>query len=260
MFLLHHGSGAQDVELTQEHNAAIWGLMRRKAINYLTLSGAKRSAELLEQLPFEFWEGTNGFGDSFDLLLLRLSISRYLELKMDAETEENRRHFRLIAEAIQEGGNYIRFVAVEMLDDNTEAVSTPVLEITSAVVERALLDFETLTKANGAVSSIDRVHTALHGYLIAVCREANITAKETADITTLFSLVRQQHPQFQAAPPGTEPQKMMRGLAQIIDAMNPVRNHSSMAHPNEDLLEEPEAMLAANSIRTLLHYLNTRLR
>jgi hypothetical protein len=260
MFLLYHSSGAQDVELIQEHNPAIWGLMRRKAINYLTLSGAKRSAELVEQLPFELWEGTNGFNDSFDLLLLRVSISRYLELKLDAETEENRRYFRLIAEAIQEGGNYIRFVAVEMLDDNTEAVSTPVLEITSAVVERALLDFETLTKANGAVSSIDRVHTALHGYLIAVCREANITANETADITTLFSLVRQQHPQFQAAPPGTEPQKMMRGLAQIIDAMNPVRNHSSMAHPNEDLLEEPEAMLAANSIRTLLHYLNMRLR
>jgi hypothetical protein len=102
MFLLYHGSGAQDVELIQEHNAGMWGLIRRKAINYLTLSGAKRSAELLEQLPFEHWEGTNGFGDSFDLLLLRLSISRYLELKLDAETEENRQNFRLIADALQE--------------------------------------------------------------------------------------------------------------------------------------------------------------
>ena len=47
---------------------------------------------------------------------------------------------------------------------------------------------------------------------------------------------------------------MLRGLAQIVDAMNPVRNHSSLAHPNVNLLEEPEAMLAANAVRSLLHY------
>jgi hypothetical protein len=89
-----------------------------------------------------------------------------------------------------------------MLDDETDAVATPALEITSAVVERALLDFETLTNAHGAVSGIDRVHTALHGYLIAVCREASITAKESTDITTLFNLIRQQHPKLQINPPG----------------------------------------------------------
>ena len=260
MFILYQGSGSDEVELVKEHNSAVWGLIRRKAINYLVLSGAKQSAELLTQLPFEHWEGTNGFGDRFDLLRIPLAISKYLELKLDAETEQNRQNFRLIAEAMQEGGNSIRFVAVDMLDDSTDAVKTPVLEITSAVVERALLDFETLTNSHGAVSGIDRVHTALHGYLIAICREANITANESADITTLFSLVRQQHPKLQAVPHSTEPQKMMRGLAQIIDAMNPVRNHSSMAHPNEGLLEEPEAMLAANAVRTLLHYLNMRLR
>ncbi len=81
-----------------------------------------------------------------------------------------------------------------MIEDNADAVSTPTLEITSAVVERALLDFETLIKSNGAISGIDRVHTALHGYLIAVCKDANIPAEDNADITTIFNLVRQQHP------------------------------------------------------------------
>jgi hypothetical protein len=176
------------------------------------------------------------------------------------EAQEIRNKFRLIVEALEEGSNPIRFIAVSMIDDNADAVSTPTLEITSAVVERALLDFETLTKSNGAVSGIDRVHTALHGYLIAICNDANITAKDNADITTLFNLVRQQHSKFQAHPTGTESQKMLRGLAQIVDAMNPVRNHSSLAHPNEELLEEPEAMLAANAVRSLLHYLNMKLR
>jgi hypothetical protein len=179
-------------------------------------------------------------------------------MKLDAEMPENRQRFRLIADAMEEGGNPIRFIAVSMIEDNADAVSTPTLEITSAVVERALLDFETLIKSNGAISGIDRVHTALHGYLIAVCKDANIPAKDNADITTLFNLVRQQHPKFQANA-GTETQKMLRGLAQIVDTMNPVRNHSSLAHPNDDLLEEPEAMLAANAVRSFLHYLNIKL-
>lgn len=260
MFLLYHGSGSREVQLVHELNPAAWALLRKKALNYLTLLGAHESAKLLSELPFEHWEGTNGFGDEFDLLYLRLSIRKYLELKLDAESHENHQRFKTIADAMQEGGNAIRFIAVDMLDDETDAVTTPALQITTAVVERALLDFETLTNAHGAVSGIDRVHTALHGYLIAVCREANIAANESADITTLFNLIRQQHPKLQINPPGAEPQKILRGLAQIIDAMNPVRNHSSMAHPNEKLLGEPEAMLAANAVRSLLHYLNMRLR
>lgn len=259
MFLLYYGSGSREVDLVQETNPAIWGLMRKKAVNYLTISGAKVSASLLSQLPFEYWTGTNSFGDAFDLLYLRISIAQYLQMKLDAETPENRQRFRLIADAMEQGGNPIRFIAVSMIDDNADAVNTPTLEITSAVVERALLDFETLIKSNGAVSGIDRVHTALHGYLIAVCKDANIPAKDNADITALLNLVRQQHPKFQAKPAGTETQKMLRGLAQIVDAMNPVRNHSSLAHPNDELLEEPEAMLAANAVRSLLHYLNMKL-
>jgi hypothetical protein len=33
-----------------------------------------------------------------------------------------------------------------------------------------------------------------------------------------------------------------------------------MAHPTEELLDEPEAMLAANAVRSLLLYLNSKLR
>jgi hypothetical protein len=260
MFLLYHGSGPGEVQLLGEHNRRIWALIRKKAINYLTLSGAREAAELLSGLPFQYWAGTNSFGDQFDLLYLSITVAQYLKLKLDAETEENKHRFRLIANALQETGNHVRFIAVDMEEDESEAVSTPKLEMTSAVVERALLDFETLTKAHGAVSGIDRVHTALHGYLIEICRGASIVPNTGADITALFNLIRQQHPNFQAQPPGTEPQKILRGLAQIVDAMNPVRNDSSLAHPNENLLDEPEAMLAANAVRSLLHYLNMKLR
>lgn len=190
MFLLYHGSGSGEVQLLSEHNQSIWGIIRKRAVNYLTLSGACESAQILSDLPFQYWAGTNSFGDEFDLLYLNISVAQYLKLKLDAEAAENKHQFRLIADALQETGNYVRFIAVDMNEDESEAVSTPTLAITSAVVERALLDFETLTKAHGAVSGIDRVHTALHGYLIEICRTANISHNSGADIAALFNLIR----------------------------------------------------------------------
>jgi hypothetical protein len=43
-----------------------------------------------------------------------------------------------------------------------------------------------------------------------------------------------------------------------MDALNPIRNTASVAHPNADLLKKDEAMLVVNSARTLLHYLNAK--
>jgi len=41
--------------------------------------------------------------------------------------------------------------------------------------------------------------------------------------------------------------------------MNPIRNHKSMVQANEILFEKPEAMLAINAVKTLLHYLDIKL-
>jgi hypothetical protein len=79
MFLLYHGSGSGEVQLLGEHNQAIWGPIRKKAINYLTLSGAREAAELLSGLPFQYWAVTNSFGDQFDLLYLSISVTQYFE-------------------------------------------------------------------------------------------------------------------------------------------------------------------------------------
>jgi len=41
--------------------------------------------------------------------------------------------------------------------------------------------------------------------------------------------------------------------------MNPIRNEASVAHPNKDLLDPPEAALVSNTARTILHYLDKKL-
>lgn len=48
-------------------------------------------------------------------------------------------------------------------------------------------------------------------------------------------------------------------MSSILNELNFIRNNGSMAHPNENLLGEAEAMLVVNAGRTILGYLDARL-
>lgn len=140
------------------------------------------------------------------------------------------------------------------------AVSPPSLKVTSAVVERALNDAEKLMGTTGAPSGVDRVHTALHGYLIQVCADAGIATGSDPSLTQLFKLLRTQHPAFRdLGPRADDMARVLNSLASVVDALNPLRNKASVAHPNADLLADPEAMLVINTVRTLLHFLDSKL-
>lgn len=52
---------------------------------------------------------------------------------------------------------------------------------------------------------------------------------------------------------------MLMGLATAIDSLTTIRNRGSLVHPNENRLSEPEATLAVNAARTLLHYLDQKM-
>jgi hypothetical protein len=140
------------------------------------------------------------------------------------------------------------------------AVAVPSLKVISAVVERALNDAEKLIGITGAPSGVDRVHTALHGYLIQACVEANIATASDPSLTQLFKLLRTHHPAFRDLGPRSEDiGRVLNSLASVVDALNPVRNKASVAHPNANLLADPEAMLVINTVRTLLHFLDSKL-
>lgn len=66
-------------------------------------------------------------------------------------------------------------------------VPNPSLRTTSAVVARAITDAEALLRSNGATSGVDRIHTALHGYLRAVCDNANIAYDQNDSMVRFFS-------------------------------------------------------------------------
>jgi hypothetical protein len=130
----------------------------------------------------------------------------------------------------------------------------------SDVVRRALNDADHLLHSAGATSAIDRLHTALHGYLRSAWEASEINVGENASITALFKALRTTHPALKDL--GTQADEVARiitAFSTVIDALNTIRNHASIAHANEQLLGEAEASLTVNAVRTLFNYLVCKL-
>lgn len=140
-------------------------------------------------------------------------------------------------------------------------VAAPTPRFTSEVVARALDDAEHLLGKQGAVSAVDRAHTALHGHLREVCAREQIPTSADAAMTELFKALREQHPAFRdLGPRADDIGKVLRALSTILDTLNPLRNRASVAHPNDALLPQAEAMLVLNAARSVLRYVDDKLK
>jgi len=142
------------------------------------------------------------------------------------------------------------------------SVKSPDLKTTSKIVERAIADAEALISSTGPTSALDRIHTSLHGYLKTICSEADILViQKEISINELFNLIRRSHPKLQDLGPHQEQTiKVVKALTTILDALNSVRNKGSMAHANENLLDNNEAFLFIDASRSILRYLDTKLK
>jgi len=136
------------------------------------------------------------------------------------------------------------------------------LESASEIVRRALDDADTLIRSSGPQSAVDRVHTAMHGYLQRLCNEAGVAvAGGRPTMTQLFKSLRTASPILaDLGVRSEEMSKILGSTATILDALNPVRNNASVAHPNDTLIGEPEARLVINIVKTLLSYFEAKRR
>lgn len=123
------------------------------------------------------------------------------------------------------------------------------------VVRIALRDAEDLLKGGGPSSAFDRLHTALHGYLREMCDKAGLPYGSLPTITELYKAIRTAHPAFAASNTHADAiKKVANGMASSLDGLNTLRNQASVAHPNEELLDEVDAALAVNATRTIFNY------
>jgi hypothetical protein len=138
-------------------------------------------------------------------------------------------------------------------------VDTPEIAETSEVVFEALKDAEVLLKTRGPKSAVDRAHTALHGYLKKLCSDRGAVMPTEPSLTAVFKVIREQFPEFSATiPHDAEAKRVFGSLASALDSLNTIRNRGTLAHPNELLLNAPEAMLYINLSRLVLGYIEAK--
>jgi len=137
-------------------------------------------------------------------------------------------------------------------------VANPVIHTDLEVVQLALDDVELYLKNGKFISAVDRMHTAVHGYLKVICERLGINlSNDDSSSSALLNKIKDS-PEIKSQ--GEPITKIFKNLGTILQNMDTLRNHKSMAHPNSVLLDTPEAVLFINSARTLLHYLEAKFR
>jgi hypothetical protein len=176
--------------------------------------------------------------------VIRGVIEKYPVGSSELRTESTRDELVAIADRLETG----------------DLVPGSVPALTSEVVLRAMRDVEALLQAGGPTSAVDRVHTSLHGHLRYVCDEAGIPYDRDATMVALLKKIRNEHPKLQSlGPRAQDTTTILNASGSILDALNPIRNTASVAHPNPELLGRNEAQLVINIGRSLLTYLDGKL-
>lgn len=139
-------------------------------------------------------------------------------------------------------------------------VANPAPVYTSEFVKRTLAEVEEAIRTKRETSGVDRVHSALHGYLRLVCDRAGVSYSQDEKIVALFKKLLVEHTALQNL--GPRPQDattITKSFCAVMTVIDPLRNKASYAHPTPTLLDVPEAMLVINAAKTILNYVEAKL-
>jgi hypothetical protein len=128
-------------------------------------------------------------------------------------------------------------------------------------VKEVLSQAETLIANHSYSSAVDRAHTAIHGYLKALCDEQNITfSEQNVKIQDMWGKLKTDHPKFNIDVRDHQRpiNQTVNAIGKFLENMNDIRNRHGFSHPNEDIIEENEARFIINLSRVLLFYIDSK--
>lgn len=142
----------------------------------------------------------------------------------------------------------------------TGLVEPPERQPDAASVWAALEDARAITASGEAPRAVDRMHTALHAYLRHLCAERGLPGSAKAGLAELWDKLQEYDPAFAGTGPRqSDVASILSAIGTIVAAMNAIRNHASPAHPNKDMLGQPEARLYINVANTILDYVSQKI-
>ncbi len=129
-------------------------------------------------------------------------------------------------------------------DEDNPSVDFTRITTRSEIVKKAVDDAHMFIREGKYDSAIDRVHTAVHGYLRDMLRMYGVQFKEDDSIPALFSkLLSAYDSVIEPVVVAGRIKSVLRSAGGIMNAINELRNNNSVAHPNEQLIKEREAKL-----------------
>lgn len=131
----------------------------------------------------------------------------------------------------------------------------------SEFVRETLDQCDTLISNHSYASAVDRAHTALHGYLGEICKDAGLQfSNADPNIMEMWGKIRAEHPKFRinAQEPNTPVNQVVNYIGKMLHNLNDVRNKQTYSHPNEEIIDENEAQLVINLSRVLLQYIDRK--
>ncbi|MBM6550310.1 abortive infection family protein [Marinomonas ostreistagni] len=132
-------------------------------------------------------------------------------------------------------------------------------KITSETIYQALDDAQLLINNNKPENAYDRMHTALHGFLKKTCENEKIQFSSSDGMTALLPKISNHLKTFQSFETDRNEKivTMLRALNNVLDSINYLRNHNSLSHPNEKLLNKSDALFAINIARSITSYIDS---
>lgn len=152
---------------------------------------------------------------------------------------------------------YLVELNIELLIEKYEVLDFSVLGL-NETLKLALGDATTLMAQGKYSSSVDRVHTALHGYLRVRLDELNVSYEESDMMPKLFNLLYKKLEQADNDEINGMMLKSLRGASAILDVLNDVRNRYSLAHPNDEIITEYEANFVLGLTKCICDYMDKR--
>ena len=121
-------------------------------------------------------------------------------------------------------------------------------------LRKAIADAETFMAQGNYSSCVDRVHTSIHGYLRKRLDDMSVPYEESDMLPKLFNLLYKEWEQLNNSEIDNMILKSLRSASATLDALNDIRNRHSLAHPNEEIIEEHEAKLMLGLAESIMNY------
>ncbi len=152
---------------------------------------------------------------------------------------------------------YLTDLNVDVLIEKYENFDFSVLGLNNTL-RQAIGDAQTFIAQGKYSSAVDRVHTALHGYLRIRSDELELKYEESDMMPKLFNLLYKKWEELGASTMNEIMLKALRSASATIEALNEIRNKYSLAHPNKEIISEDEAKFVLGLTENIVNYIEKR--